>query len=83
MSLTWGIAEEFRRLSEQRELAAYRAVAAVKTILDFFEAQDFASAEASLRRVRSDFDEAECRLAQFLNTHKGELRHGNRRATAS
>lgn len=59
---------EFQRLLNQRDLAAYRVVAAVKSVLDFFEAQDFASAERSLRKARSEFDQAEDRLHQFRNS---------------
>lgn len=79
-------AAEFEHLLNQRDLAAYRVVAVVKVVLDFFEGQDFASAEAQLRRIRKEYDEADAKLNHFraalkLNS-KGETRHGNSSAIA-
>jgi predicted negative regulator of RcsB-dependent stress response len=66
----------FQKLCDQRDLAAYRVVAAVRSVLDFFEAQDFASAEDSLRRARAEYDEADARLNEFRNSLQGE-KHGH------
>jgi len=82
MSATWGIAEEFRQLLERRDLAAYRAAAAVEQVIHFWEAQDYDAAFTSLKRASDEFQEAEQNITQFRKTHKGETRHGNRTAAA-
>lgn len=74
---------ELTRLRAERDRAAYRVVAAVKVVLDFFEAQDFASAEQSLRDARAAFDLADARLAHFHNSQpKKEQSNGNRTSAA-
>ena len=74
-------ATEFARLLERRDLAAYRVVGAVETVIRFWEAQDYDASLYLLIRARSEFKRAEIRIAEFRNSHKGELtRHGNRPA---
>jgi len=75
------IAAEFEQLVERRDLAAYRAVGAVETVILFWEAQDFEASLSLLKRAHAEFERAESRITDFLNSHKGELpRHGNRTA---
>ena len=68
-----------RRLLEERDLAAYRAVAVIQSALDFWESQDYESAFRSLERAREDFMEADARITQFRksNTQGETARHGN------
>ena len=74
-------AAEFARLLERRDLAAYRVVGAVETVILFWEAQDYGASLALLTRARSEFKRTEIPIAEFRNSHKGELpRHGNRPA---
>lgn len=78
MTIAWS-ATEFQRLLEARDLAAYRAVSAIGQVVDFFEAQDYESALALLKKVRAEFQEADRRVHQFRKSTKGETtRHGNR-----
>ena len=78
MSITWGLAEQFRQILERRELAAYRCASAVQQVIHFWEAQDYDAAFTSLKRAHDDFTAAEAQLSEFRKTHKGELtRHGN------
>jgi predicted negative regulator of RcsB-dependent stress response len=73
----------FASLLEQRDLAAYRAVAAIETAVLFWEAQDFEAAFAQLERARADFQQAQERITEFHQSHprppQGE-HHGNRSA---
>ena len=74
-------AAEFARLLERRDLAAYRVVGAVETVILFWEAQDYDASLALLTRARSEFERTEIPIAEFRNSYKGELtRHGNRPA---
>lgn len=75
-------AAEFQHLLNQRELAAIRAVSVIKTVLDFWEAQDYTAAKASLERARRDYQEADARVTNFRKTHKGARHHGNSTAAA-
>ena len=66
----------FHSLLNQRDLAAYRAVSVISTVIDFWETQDFESALAQLKRARADFQEAEARIAEFRKSpqiQQGEL----------
>ena len=76
-------AAEFQHLLNLRENAAYRAVSVIKTVRDFWEAQDFDSVKAALDRALADYEKAEAVLAHFKKkNHKlcsGE-NHGNRDA---
>lgn len=76
-------AAEFERLLELRDLAAYRAVSVIQMVLDFFEAQDFSSAEQMLSGAREEFRAADERVNLFQQTlaqaTQGEkARHGHR-----
>ena len=71
---------EFQRLCEKRDLAAYRAVGAIGAVIDFFEAQDYASALASLKQAREEFREADSLVTEFLNSKKENSTDGNRTA---
>jgi hypothetical protein len=77
MSVTWGIAEQFRQLLERRELAAYRAVSVISTVIDFWEAQDYDAALIQLQRAQNEFKEADSLVTQFRKSHQGEITHGN------
>ena len=77
---------EFEKLLEARDLAAYRAAAVVAVVVDFFEAQDYETAEKQLRSSLAEFREADRKVNQFIQQLKakknsqGEKRpaHGNR-----
>jgi hypothetical protein len=76
---------EFRKLIERRDLAAYRAAAAVSMVIHFWEAQDYDAAFTSLKRAHDDFELANSRVTEFyksIHTSKqGEnKRHGHRTA---
>lgn len=79
-------AAHFARLMELRDMAAYRAVSVIGTVIDFFEAQDFDSALEQLKRARAAFHEADRRVTEFYETHQlpkttGEKSaHGNHAA---
>ena len=78
LNLTESLRSEFRRLLERRDLAAYRLVGAVDTVILFQEAQDFESTISLLKRARADFQCADRQITEFRNLHKGELiRHGD------
>ncbi len=72
-------AVEFRRLLEQRDLAAYRLVAAIETVIRFWEAQEYDQALALLVRARAEFERAEARINQFRNSidRQGEVTHAH------
>jgi len=89
MTVSWGqpmprdLAAEFQRLCDQRDLAAYRAVSVISSVIDFWEAEDYPSALAQLQRARAEFLEAEARITKFRKSpqiQKGEHSHGNRSA---
>jgi predicted negative regulator of RcsB-dependent stress response len=65
-------ADLFARLVQQRDLAAYRAVSTIQVVLDFFEAQDFESAQRALRNSLAEFRQADERITAFRTTHKKE-----------
>ena len=46
---------EFSRLCQKRDLAAYRAVAAIQTVVLFWEAQDYDDVLAQLQKALADF----------------------------
>lgn len=74
-------AAEFQHLLNQKDMAAYRCVAVLGVVLDFWEAQDYDCAKAQLERARANFQEAEARIAEFRKQNSlGETRHGNRSA---
>jgi hypothetical protein len=70
--LTTNVLSEFNRLCQMRDLAAYRAVAAIQIVVDSFEAQDYQTAFTQLQKARSEFQEAEQRISEFHNSHKGD-----------
>jgi hypothetical protein len=73
-------AAAFRTLLEKRDLAAYRAAAAVSMVIHFWEAQDYDAAFTSLKRAHDEFKSAESRVNDFLKSLKGEKKHGHRTA---
>jgi predicted negative regulator of RcsB-dependent stress response len=74
-------ARDLERLMEQRDLAAYRAIAAIEIAVHFWEAQDYAAAFLQLQRAQNDFQEAERRITEFYKSLLGEIkRHGHRPA---
>jgi len=52
-------------LLERRDLAAYRCVAVIGQVLDFFEAQDFESAEKMLSKARDEFRDADRKVTEL------------------
>lgn len=56
---------EFQSLCDQRDLAAYRVVAAVEMALSFWEAATFAESYDTLKRARDDYYAVHERIAQF------------------
>lgn len=66
-------AVEFRHLLNQREMAAVRAVSVIATALDFWEAQDYTAAKASLERARRDYQEADARVTNFRKAPQRSL----------
>ena len=69
---------EFNRLCQRRDLAGYRAVAAIQTVLLFWEAQDYDLVLAQLQKVLADFKAADARISQFRNSYQGDAaRHEN------
>lgn len=75
-------ADEFQSLLNQREMAAFRGMTILKTVRDFWEAQDFDSAKAAIDRALSDYEAADRKVSQFRQTHKGASPNGNRTAAA-
>jgi hypothetical protein len=72
------VLSEFNRLCQMRDLAAYRAVAAIQIVVLFFEAQDYETALTQLQKARAEFQEADRRISEFRKSHQGELdRHGH------
>jgi hypothetical protein len=72
------VLSEFNRLCQMRDLAAYRAVAAIEIVVLFFEAQDYETALTQLQKARAEFQEADRRISEFRKSHQGELdRHGH------
>jgi hypothetical protein len=68
---------EFNRLCQTRDLAAYRAVAAIQTVVLFWEAQHYDDVLAQLQKALADFKAADARISQFRNSYQGERdRHG-------
>lgn len=61
---------EFLSLYNRREMAAYQLVGAVRTVLAFFEAQQFDQAEAAVRRAYQDYQDADQRVTEFFNSRK-------------
>ena len=66
------VLSEFNRLWQRRDLAAYRAVAAIQTVVLFWEAQDYQAALTQLQQARAEFQEAERRISEFHNSHEGD-----------
>jgi hypothetical protein len=79
--LTTNVLSEFTRLCQMRDLAAYRAVAAIQIVVDSFEAQDYQTAFTQLQKARSEFQEAEQRISEFHNSHKGDSARHDHYAT--
>jgi len=67
------VLNEFSRLCQKRDLAAYRAVAAIQTVVLFWEAQDYDDVFAQLQKALADFKAADARISQFRNSYQGEL----------
>jgi hypothetical protein len=81
---TTNVLSEFSRLCQNRDLAAYRAVAAIQTVVLFWEAQDYDDVLAQLQRALADFKAADARISQFRNSYQGALdRHGHTISAAS
>ena len=70
--LMTNILSEFTRLCHMRDLAAYRAVAAIQIVVDFFEAQHYQTAITQLQKARAEFQEAERLISEFHKAHKGD-----------
>jgi hypothetical protein len=66
------VLSEFNRLCQMRDLAAYRAVAAIQIVVDFFGGQDYQAALTQLQKARAEFQEAERRISEFHNSHEGD-----------
>lgn len=64
---------EFQRLQQQRDLAAYRAVSQIRMVIDFFEAQDYDSALAQLKKADAEFQETDQRITEFLQSHQLQI----------
>jgi hypothetical protein len=73
---------EFSRLCDKRELAAYRLVGTVSTVINFFEAQEYDLALAALKNARADYDAADRKITEFHNAHKEPKSDGNHTAAA-
>jgi hypothetical protein len=71
---------EFERLCNKRELAAYRMVGVVKTVISFFEAQNYDHALAALKDARAEYDAADRKITEFHNAHKENSTNGYRTA---
>lgn len=75
-------ARELQRLMNLRDLAAYRVVAAVDTVLLFWETQDYDASRARLERARADYARADQQITDFhkFQHSEGDHHHGNRSA---
>jgi hypothetical protein len=72
------VLREFNRLCQTRDLAAYRAVPAIQTVVLFWEAQDYDDVLAQLQKALADFKAADARISQFRNSYQGDAaRHEN------
>jgi hypothetical protein len=80
MSVVWE-ASELQRLLERRDLAAYRAAAAVELVIHFWEAQDYDAAFTSLKRASDEFKNANDSITSFYKSLQGEKKtHGHNTA---
>jgi hypothetical protein len=61
---------EFQRLCEKRDLAAYQAVGAINVAL------------ALLQSARDQFDQADSRITEFMNSQKEPQPNGNHTTAA-
>lgn len=61
---------EFQRLCEKRDLAAYNAMGSINVAMEL------------LRSARDQFDQADKRITEFLNSTKEKQTDGNRTAAA-
>lgn len=73
---------EFQRLCEKRECAAYQAVGAIKTAMAYLSQGDAKQALGVLQFARGEFDQADLRITEFLNSTKENQTDGNRSAAA-
>jgi hypothetical protein len=73
MSMTWEQTDsalaEFQRLCEKRDLAAYQAMGSINVAMEL------------LRSARDEFDQADKRITEFLNSKK-ENTNGNHTTVA-
>lgn len=81
---------EFERLLQKRDCAAYRAVSQIQMVLDFFEALDFESAAATLKKSLEDFRAANQQIEEFRSqltkkqiTREKRPAHGKRTSNDS
>ena len=72
------VLSEFNRLYQTRDLATYRAVAAIQTVVLFWGAQDYDDVLTQLQKALADFKAADARISRFRNSYHEELdRHGH------
>jgi replication-associated recombination protein RarA len=74
---------EFQRLCEKRECAAYQAAGAIKTALAFLSQGDSQQALNVLQFARAEYDQADSRITEFLNSKKETTHNGNSTANAA
>ena len=66
---------EFRKLCEQRELCALDCVNTIWFVLLHFEAQNFEDARKHLQKAFDRYTEADSKVTEFHQRHKGVHRH--------
>ena len=60
----------FQTLCEKRECAAYQCAGAIKTALAFLTVGDAKQALDVLLFARTDFDQVDAQISEFLNSKK-------------
>ena len=76
------VAQNFERLCERRELCAYQCVGAIKTALAFLAEHDPKKALEVLQFAQADFNSADQKITEFLDSTTKENDNGNRRTAA-
>jgi hypothetical protein len=75
--------QEFQRLCDRRDLAAYRVAGTVSTVIAFWECQSHDEALALLKTARDEFDAAANDITEFLNSKKESQSDGNDNSSAA
>lgn len=76
MSIAWD-SNQFQKLCDQKDLAAYACAATVEFVLLGFEAEDFEKARTHLQQALDRYNQAERAIAEFRNSLGTETKKEN------